>query len=155
VFRYIINAIRHYLRNPNTGGDKMNIVDEIKRDEGLRLKPYVCTAGKLTIGYGRNLEGRGITEQEAEYLLANDLLLIKSQLKKEVEFFESLDEERQAALINMGFNLGITGLLKFKKMLKALEIGNYERAALEASDSRWYRQVGQRAVRIVAKIKGD
>lgn len=133
----------------------MSIADDIRRDEGLRLKPYVCTAGKLTIGYGRNLEDRGITEQEAEYLLANDLLLIKSQLKKEVEFFESLDEERQAALINMGFNLGITGLLKFKRMLKALEIGNYERAATEAMDSRWYLQVGDRAVRIVAKIKGD
>ena len=136
-------------------GNKMSIADDIRRDEGLRLKPYVCTAGKLTIGYGRNLEDRGITEQEAEYLLANDLLLIKSQLKKEVEFFESLDEERQAALINMGFNLGITGLLKFKRMLKALEIGNYERAATEAMDSRWYLQVGDRAVRIVAKIKGD
>ena len=133
----------------------MSLTDDIKRDEGLRLKPYKCTAGKLTIGYGRNLEDRGVTEQEANYLLANDLLKVKSQLKKEVVFFESLDEERQAALINMGFNLGITGLLKFKRMLKALEDENYDAAAAEALNSRWARQVGARADRIADKLKGE
>ena len=133
----------------------MGVVDDIKRDEGLRLKPYICTAGKLTIGYGRNIEDRGVTEEEAEYLLSNDLLLVTKQLRSKIDYFDDLPQNVQEALINMCFNLGITRLMKFKRMFKALEIGNYERAATESLSSRWARQVGARADRIAKKIKGD
>lgn len=133
----------------------MKLVDEIKQDEGLRLKPYLCTADKLTIGYGRNLEDKGITEAEADYLLANDILSVTHQLRKRVPFFDRLEPFAQEVLINMAFNLGISGLLTFKKMFTALEIGHYERAATEMLDSRYARQVGGRAVRLSKKLKGE
>jgi len=133
----------------------MSVIDDIKRDEGLRLTPYLCTADKLTIGYGRNLEGNGITEQEADYLLANDVLRVCRSLRKEIDYFDTLDLDCQDALINMCFNLGLEGLLEFKKMWRALKIGHYERAALEALDSDWAGQVGARADRIALKIKGE
>jgi len=133
----------------------MSLVDDIKRDEGLRLKPYLCSADKLTIGYGRNLEDRGITEQEADYLLSNDLLHVTNQLRAQIDLFETLDRDRKDALINMGFNLGIKGLLKFKNMLSAMKRGNFDKAAEEALDSRWAGQVGARADRIAKTIKGD
>ena len=133
----------------------MNLIDKLKRDEGLRLSPYLCTAGKTTIGYGRNLDDVGISEEEAEHLLANDVLRITNQLRRGVLFFDDLPPRIQDVLINMGFNLGIVGLLKFKNMLQALDDEDYEKAASEALNSRWAGQVGQRAVRLSEEIKGD
>ena len=131
----------------------MSIFEDLKRDEGLRLKPYRCTAGKLTIGYGRNLEDRGITIEEAEYLLSNDIEIVCKNLSMRLSFFDDLDPVRKSALINMCFNLGLSGLMGFKKMLRAIEQSDYEQAAVEALNSRWANQVGDRAVRIADKIK--
>lgn len=126
---------------------------ELIRDEGLRLKPYHCTAGKLTIGVGRNIEDNGITEQEALYLLDNDITTSRRELSA-YRWFVNLDVRRQEAVINMHFNLGLPRLLSFKKMIAALEEGRYEQAANEALDSRWATQVGERAVRIAQILKG-
>ena len=133
----------------------MSVIDDIKRDEGLKLKPYLCSAGKLTIGYGRNIEDRGVTLEEAEYLLSNDIVLVMNQLKIHLDFFNDLPKNVKDAMVNMCFNLGINRFLKFKKMLAALDAGDYERAAAEALDSRWARQVGARSVRIANQIKGE
>jgi len=122
------------------------LIEQIKYHEGLRLKPYKCTAGKLTIGYGRNLEDRGITKYEAELLLAHDLGEIESQLNDKLEFWNALDHVRQAVLINMAFNIGINGLMKFKKTLAAIGNGEYSYAAIEMMDSRWAKQVPNRAL---------
>jgi len=122
------------------------LIEQIKYHEGLRLKPYVCTAGKLTIGYGRNLEDRGITKYEAELLLSHDLAEVESQLKDKLEFWTALDHVRQAVLINMAFNIGINGLMKFKKTLTMIGDGDYSDAAIEMMDSRWAKQVPKRAL---------
>jgi len=132
----------------------LSISDEIKRDEGLRLHPYLCTSNKLTIGYGRNLEDRGITEAEADYLLANDLISVTTQLRNNLDFFDDLPENVQHALINMAFNMGVLGLLRFRRMLMAMEAADYEAAATEALKSLWARQVGTRADRISKQIRG-
>jgi lysozyme len=121
--------------------------------EGLRLKPYRCTAGKLTIGVGRNLDDVGITEPEAMMLLENDIDKVISDLQLEFSWFGVLDEVRMIAICDMCFNLGLAGLKNFKKMLAAMAVADYETAADEAMDSRWYTQTGRRSVRIVYMLR--
>ncbi len=125
----------------------------LQSDEGLRLKPYHCTAGKLTIGYGRNLEDRGITEAEAEYLLENDVSEIYEDLAEIYDFFTHLSPMRKAVLIDMAYNLGLSGLNKFQNMIKAIDDNNYSKAASEMLDSRWASQVGDRAERLSKLMK--
>jgi lysozyme len=122
--------------------------------EGLRLLPYRCTSGDLTIGVGRNLERRGITAQEARMLLLNDIAEVRADLNRAVPWWTTLNETRQIALMDLCFNLGIGGLLGFKRMLAALKSGDYESAADEVLDSRYARQVGQRATTISQQIRG-
>ena len=132
------------------------LLEQLKRQEGLRLKPYKCTADKLTIGYGRNLEGNGISETEAEYLLENDVFFLFASLQHKLAFFGLLDKTRCDVLVNMAFNLGVNGLLKFKKMLAAVELGDYVTAADEMLDSRWAKQVGERASELARQmVRGE
>ncbi|WP_299494664.1 glycoside hydrolase family protein [uncultured Shewanella sp.] len=88
----------------------------------------------------------GITFEEALYLLDNDIELVESQLLKNINFINKLDDIRKVVLCDMAFNLGMAGLLKFKRMLRAVELGNYQMAADEMLASKWARQVGQRAI---------
>lgn len=114
-------------------------------EEGMKLKPYRCPAGKLTIGVGRNLEDKGLSNEEALFLLQNDIIEAVKELKKAFLFFDSLNETRQIVLIDMCFNLGINGLKKFKKMIKALENQDFSLASKEMLSSYWAKQVGARA----------
>lgn len=122
--------------------------DQLIDHEGLELKPYRCTAEKLTIGVGRNIEDRGITEDEARYLLKNDIKIVEDELLEKKPVVAGLDAVRQRVLVDMGFNLGIPTLLKFQNMWSAIEEEDFERAADEAMDSRWAKQVGRRAERL-------
>jgi lysozyme len=121
--------------------------------EDLRLKPYRCTAGKLTIGVGRNLEDRGISKKEALYLLDNDIEEVSAELSRRLPWFSDLNGPRKAVLIDMAINLGIDGLFKFKRTLAAVARGDYAEAAREMKDSQWYRQVKSRGVRLVAQMR--
>ena len=126
--------------------------------EGLELKAYKCPAGKLTIGYGRNLEDVGITEQEANMLFEHDFataeanarVLLTSIGKNWVKF----PEQRLYVLTDMIFNLGYNGVLKFKKMLAAIKVDDYNTAAKEMLNSDWARQVGSRATKLAALMQG-
>ena len=124
-----------------------SIEDQLILHEGLKLKPYRCTAGKLTIGVGRNLETKGISENEALFLLRNDIEEVTRQLEL-FGWYVALGPVRRKVLIDMAFNLGMAGLLGFQKMIEALERGDYEAAADEMVYSRWYRQVGERGRRL-------
>ena len=128
--------------------DDKALVRQIELHEGLRLKPYRCTAGKLTIGVGRNLEDRGITLSEARMLLANDLADVRNGLLNALPWVAKLDDVRQRVLIDMAFNLGLQGLLEFKRTLAAVQAGQYQQAATMMLQSRWAKQVGQRAERL-------
>ncbi len=121
--------------------------------EGLRLKPYRDTRGKLTIGVGRNLDDVGITEEEALYLLKNDIKRVLDFLKERLPYWNGLTETRKMALVDMCFNLGPGGFLSFKRMLRALEREDYEQAAREMLDSRWARQVGRRAEELAEMMR--
>ena len=125
-----------------------DLINMIKMHEGLVLTPYKCTANKTTIGYGRNLEDKGITEKEAEYLLQSDIEECKKNIVSKISFYEDLSEVRKAVLIDMCFNLGINGLMKFKNTLKAIQLKNYDLAANEMLNSNWAIQVKGRALRL-------
>lgn len=129
----------------------MTLVERLIKHEGLRLRPYTCPAGKLTIGVGRNLEDRGITEDEAMMMLQNDILTCRRECYANFFWFGEMDEVRQEVILEMCFNLGISRLKGFKKMLKACELKNYTLASQEMLTSLWARQVGQRAKNL-AKI---
>lgn len=118
---------------------------QLVQHEGLRLKPYTDTVGKLTIGVGRNLTDNGISEDEADLLLDNDLSEAWHICQRHIPGFNTLAEPRQHALVDMAFNLGETRFVKFPKMLAAIEVHDFKRAAAEMLNSKWANQVGQRA----------
>jgi lysozyme len=117
----------------------------LRQDEGCKLFPYLCSEGVLSIGIGRNLRDRGISEQEAMTMLENDIHYFYDQLKQKFSFFESLDDIRKIVLVNMCFNLGLKNFLEFKRMLIALQNCDYTTAAKEMLNSRWALQVKERA----------
>lgn len=125
------------------------IKEQLVRHEGLRLKPYRCTAGKLTIGIGRNLDDCGISQTEAYVLLENDIENCEKQILDEIpEIYNGLDEVRKSVLLNMCFNLGIGGLLSFNNTLAFIAAGDWERAANGMLASKWAKQVGRRAIEL-------
>lgn len=123
----------------------VTLIDDLKRHEGFRAKPYRCTAGKLTIGYGLNLDA-GISEAEATSLLITRCIAISGKLQKSLPFWRNLSQNRRDVLINMAYNIGIDGLFGFTLMINHLHTGDYKLAAKEMLDSRWAVQVGDRAV---------
>lgn len=129
------------------------LIDQLKLHEGLRLKPYKCTSGKLSIGVGRNLEDIGISEKEAEMLLLHDIEEAERQLTAHFPWTQDLDEVRLAALINFTFNVGIGTVSKFVNAMALLKEGNFDMASEEFLQSRWANQVGQRAIDVTEQIR--
>ena len=123
-------------------------------NEGVRLKAYRDSVGKLTIGVGRNLTDVGITQAEAEAMLATDIAKSEAELTKTFAWFALAPESVRRGLTNMHFNMGLGRLLGFREMLKALEARQYAEAAADALDSAWARQVGARATRIAGLFSG-
>jgi lysozyme len=144
------------------------IIQRLVFHEGCVLKPYRCSRGYLTIGVGRNLETNpltseelkvcgdykhGITKNAAFYLLRNDIHRVVEECKKKISFWSQLDNERQYALIDMVFQLGLGGVLKFRNMLKSMGVGNYKEAAEHCLDSKYAKQTPNRAKRIAKTIE--
>lgn len=129
------------------------IMKQLKLHEGFRRYPYLCTAKKLTIAYGRNLDDKGISRKEAEYLLKNDIKECQDDLAKIfMNTFGLMPLEAQLVLMDMRFNLGPKRFRSFKKMIKYADRGDWRNMAIEMKDSRWYNQVGQRAKTLIGMI---
>jgi lysozyme len=126
---------------------------QIMVDEGERLRLYKCSAGKWTIGYGRNVEDRGITKAEALYLLENDITQAEFDASVLFPSFARLSDNRKAVLVNMALNLGRDRLAGFKDFRQAVEAGAWEQAAAEMLDSKWAKQTGNRAIRLAKQMK--
>jgi len=126
------------------------LLENLKFSEGFRGEPYSDSLGFLTIGYGTKLP---LSKEEAEQILVSRLSakIIELQTKKPVIL--ELSENAQNALFEMAYQLGVNGLLKFKKMWKALEKKDFKKASLEALDSRWAKQTPNRANRIAQVIR--
>lgn len=154
---------------------KQKLTLQLRIDEGNELNVYPDSEGEPTIGNGRclttkgltkeecdclnlgtyeknaviaKLEVRGITQEEADYLLSNDIDFFSSQLSKRISWFNKLPETAKIVLINMCFNLGVDGLLGFKKTISFIDRGKYKEAAEEMLNSHWKDQVGDRAIRL-------
>lgn len=130
------------------------LIDQLISHEGLELKPYKCSAGRLTIGVGRNLTDKGITTAEAMYLLGNDISESVLDLQDIFEGgFYRLPEIVQRTLIDMRFNLGSKGFRGFRKLIAAINLGNFNLAAREMEGSNWYNQVGGRSKTLVKMMR--
>ena len=144
------------------------LLDQLVLHECLELLPYKDSLGIDTIVIGRNLEHRGLSEEElvhigkdisdicewgitkeqAYYLAENDIKIVEKEVCEAHPCVVELDEIRQRVIIDMAFNMGVPRLNKFKKMWKAIEEENYEESKIQMLDSRWANQVGNRAVRL-------
>lgn len=131
------------------------LVQLIKFHEGLRLNMYRCPDGRLTIGYGHNLEASPITEQVAEQILIDDLAEAISAARRiyGVEF-DRFGEVRQSALVDMVINMGEAGVRGFVKTNRLILARQWTAAGKEARRSEWWRQdVPRRAERICRMIE--
>ena len=132
------------------------LVEQLIRHEGMVLHVYPDSLGYLTLGIGRLVDkrrGGGITADEARYLLVNDIQRVAEELSRHLPWWEQLDDVRKRVLADMGFNLGIAGLLKFKNTLAAMKRGDYEAAARGMLRSRWATQVKGRATRLAEMMR--
>lgn len=126
--------------------------EHLRWSEGVRNFPYEDSVGILTIGVGRNLEERGLTDEEVEHLLHTDANNAIEDARS-FDYWNSLNPARRIVLADMCFNLGITRFKGFVKTNIALHAGDYETAADEMVDSRWYRQTGRRSKRLVKAMR--
>jgi len=131
--------------------DKRFIRQMLINEEGMILTPYRCTEDKLTIGVGRNLDDRGISEDTAYQMLNEDIDLTINELKDNIDNFDSYPVDVQYSLVDLCFNMGIRRLMSFKKMLsylaEGLETRNFTKAAVELMDSKYAKQLPLRAKR--------
>jgi len=128
--------------------------DQLKVDEGFKAKVYTCSAGKLTVGYGWNLEDSNMPEHIASQLLDYGIEQAAQACQK-FEWFSALSDVRQEVIVNMVYNLGYTGVSKFKNMIAAIEDEDWSDAASEMLDSKWYKDVGARAERLARMMVFD
>lgn len=134
------------------------LCEDIKMDEGLRLEVYVCPGGYPTVGYGHRVAlGDPINQEAAEAILRFDIARVASDFAKIPKHYrDALSTTRRRVICNMIFNLGLRGVLGFNLMWGAILRGDFDRAADEMLDSRWARQVGQRARRLADQMRrGD
>ncbi len=148
----------------------MNLIEQLKKHEGFEPDYYQCTAGKKTIGYGRNVDnnpftdeefemlGRDnfdvipMTEDEAEILLLNDVRQVEAAITHLLPW-NKLSSARQAVCTSMAFNLGTAGFSRFKLMIGAINDAYFDKAAQEMLSSRWAKQVHGRAIELAEQMK--
>jgi len=132
------------------------IIEMLRKHEGVETHAYVDTVGKTTIGVGRNIDpkgGLGLSSDEINYLLANDVKRVNAELVAAFSWYRTLGTARKDAIMDMCFNMGLPRFKKFKKALAGMAKGDYKTAAIEFLDSRWANQVGQRAITVTDIIR--
>lgn len=132
------------------------LIKMLKVHEGVETYAYKCSENKTTIGVGRNVDkngGLGLSDDEVDYLLQNDINRVILELNSEYDWFSDLDDIRQDAMIDISFNLGQTRLRAFKNALAAMSEGDWDEAADQFMDSRWSEQVGIRAKNLTEMIR--
>lgn len=131
------------------------LLEMLKRHEGVESHVYRCSAGYETIGVGRNISksGMGLSDDEVDYLLENDIVRVIKELSSEYPWFKNLDDVRKDAIIDIGFNLGATRLRGFRRALAAMDAADYKTASLEFLDSKWSRDVKGRSTELAYMIE--
>ena len=133
--------------------NKNRFIKQMRFREGVRNKVYKDHLGIETIGVGRNLVDRGLSDEEVDYLLTNDITIVENELDNGLSWWRDLDEVRQRALADLAFNMGLPRLHGFVKMLDALQRRDYHAAADELLDSKYAKQVGERSNRVAEMIR--
>lgn len=131
---------------------QQSIKDYIMSNEGVRKYPYRCSAGKLTIGIGRNLEDKGLSDSEVMYLFDNDLQDTQDSAESIFEDFSQYTLEEQTVILDMLFNLGTTRFKTFKKFIRAIKERDLKEAARQIEQSAYFHQVPNRARRNVKML---
>ena len=131
----------------------MSLIDEIKLHEGFRSSPYRCTEGYLTIGYGQRLDYVKVDEKTAEKWLMEKVDKIKNKLDLKFFWYSKAPQEVQDIVVNMSYQMGVSGFSKFKKTIKYLEQGLYHKASSEMLDSLWSRQTPERSKELSDRLK--
>ena len=131
------------------------LVEQLIRHEGERLKPYRCTAGKLTIGVGRNIEDNGIRQSESRFMLMNDIAECENDLLRIFPHWEGFSNSRKLALTDLRFNLGPNRFRTFRRMIAAINNNDWPTASREALDSAWARQVQKDRVNTITRQLGE
>ena len=129
------------------------LLEQLQRDEGFRPTPYRDSQGYWTIGYGWCLERRPMSLRIATLILEEQMQENAVEVINHLPWSKGLDEVRRAVLTNVTFNVGLGGLLKFEKMLAAMEANDWATAAKELLDSKYAGQVGLRAERLAEQIR--
>ena len=131
------------------------LLEMLKRHEGVKSHVYKCSAGFETIGVGRNISksGLGLSDDEVDYLLENDIVRVVKELSSEYPWFNDLDDVRKDAIIDIGFNLGATRLRGFRRALAAMDAADYKTASLEFLDSKWSRDVKGRSTELAYMLE--
>lgn len=130
------------------------VTSQLRIDEGTRSKPYKDQCGNLTIGVGRNLTANGLSEDEIEYLLKNDVGHAAVEAATLFEFTDEISDDRKAVLVNMMFNMGEATLSTFHGLIAAVAARDWNAAADHMIASKWASQVGPRAQRLADKMRG-
>ena len=133
---------------------KTRLINSIKQHEGKSNLPYRDSVGRLTIGYGHNLENKPLPDDVLELVLQHDVEDAITEARSALLYFDSLNASRQEVVVEMVFNLGLNGFKSFKKMLRALRNRDFTIAATEMLDSRWHEQVGDRAEELAERMRG-
>ena len=136
--------------------DMSKVLEMLRRHEGCETHAYSCTSNRMTIGCGRNIDpagGLGLSDDEINFLLQNDINRVIAELTNEFAWFPELNECRRDAMINICFNMGLTRLRLFKLALGAMQNLDYSTAAAEFINSKWTKQVGNRAIEVALMIK--
>ena len=131
----------------------MSLVDSIKQGEGYRAKVYKCTEGYDTIGYGFAIKDLELDEEVCDMILDKKLDKLIDATNNKFPFLRELPQDKCEVVFEMVYQLGLTGVSKFKKMLKALERKDYDKASAEMLDSLWAKQTPNRAIKLSNKMK--
>lgn len=133
--------------------NRARLSKQLDIDEGRRRRLYKDSVGKLTVGVGRNIEDRGLRDDEIDLMLSNDIDEAVDIARALIPTFDKLDDVRQEVVANMAFNLGMTRLAGFKQFIGALLRFDFQRATTEMMDSKWYGQVGDRGKRLAYAMR--
>lgn len=144
-------------------GDKMNIFMLLRREEGLRLEPYYCSENYPTIGIGTKIGPKNaplkmyqfkISEGTARQMLDDEVFSITARLS-DLDWYNCLSYDMKTIVVSMAYQMGVSGVLKFKRMIAALERGDFNQAATEALDSKWAKQTINRSRRHARVLGGE
>ena len=131
----------------------MSLLEQIKEHEGFRSSVYQCTQGVDTIGYGFAIKDLELTEEIAEQILIKKIANLESNISKKFDWYHTAPQEAKEVVINMCYQLGLSGFSKFKKTIYLLETEQYEDASIEMLDSLWAKQTPRRAKELSEVIR--